>query len=320
MKKNEFMTSVSRTFHKVGFQFKKHSPEILVVAGVAGTVVSAVMACKATTKVNFILEETKDQINVIHEATENGEVAGYLEDGSVGMIPYSKEDSKKDLTIVYAQSGLKLAKLYAPSVILGVASITCILAGHNITRKRNAALAAAYATVDQSFKQYRNRVVERFGKELDHELKHNIKAKEVEEVVVNEDGTESVVKRTVEVANPAELSQYAICFDETCTGWTRSAEDNKYFLLQQQNWANELLKARGHVFLNEVHDMLGVPRTKAGCVVGWVYDPESGRGDGYIDFGIFNINLESNRAFVNGYEKSIWLDPNVDGVVYDLLS
>lgn len=307
--------SVTRAFYNVGFQLKKHSPEILVVTGVVGTVASAVMACKATTKVNFVLEDTKAKVDVIHEGVENGEVKGYLENGEVGMVPYSAEDSKKDLTIVYAQTGLKLAKLYAPAVLLGAASITSILVGHNILHKRNLALAAAYTAVDTGFKQYRGRVMERFGDKIDKELLYNIKAKEIEETVINEDGSETTVKKTVEVAdrNALELSPYTFCFDETARGWNRDAERNKFFLARQQDYANERLQANGVVFLNEVLDMVGIDRVPMGQRIGWcLKDPNS---DGYIDFGVLNIHCEANRNFVNGLEKSVWLNFNVDGYV-----
>lgn len=293
-------TSVTRSFHKAGFQIKKHSPEILVITGVVGTVVSAVMACKATTKVSTIINKTKEDIDAIHECSENPELTEV----------YTAEDSKKDLTIVYAQTGLKLAKLYAPSVLLGAASITSILVGHNILHKRNLALAAAYTAVDTGWKQYRGRVVERFGEKMDKELLYNLKAKEVEETVVDEKGKEKTVKNTVEVADPSSLGYYTYVFDETASGWQRDAEDNKFFLLRQQDYANDKLKAKGHLFLNEVLDMVGIPRTRAGQTVGWILD---GDGDGFVDFGIFDIRCEANRNFVNGLEKSIWLNFNVDG-------
>jgi hypothetical protein len=314
MNLKQMTTSATRAFHRAGFRLKKHSPEILVVAGVVGTVVSAVMACKATTKVNFVLEETKNQVDIIHTGVEKGEVKGYLENGEVGMVPYNAEDSKKDLAYVYGHAGLKLAKLYGPSVILGAMSITGILVGHNILHKRNLALAAAYTAVDTGMKQYRGRVVERFGEQLDKELLYNIKAREIEETVVDEKGKEKTVKKTIEVAEPtATMGFYTYVFDETASGWQRDAEANKFFLLQQQDYANEKLKARGHMFLNEVLDMLGIPRSQAGQTVGWIYDENNPVGDNYIDFGIFNIHCEANRNFVNGLEKSIWLNFNVDG-------
>lgn len=314
MKFNDLAASASRAFHEVGFQLKKHSPEILVVTGVIGTVASAVMACKATTKVNFVLEETKEKIDIIHEGAETGAVKGYLENGEVGMVPYNAEDSQKDLAIVYAQTGLKLAKLYGPSILVGATSIACILAGHNITRKRNLALAAAYTAVDTGFKKYRGRVVERFSDQLDKELLYGIKAKEVEETVVDEKGNETTVTKTVEVADPIySQTPYTFCFDETASGWVRDAEHNKFFLMQQQDYANDLLKSKKRVFLNEVLDMLGIPRCRAGQAVGWIYDESNPIGDNYIDFGIMDIRTEANRNFMNGLEKSVWLTFNVDG-------
>ena len=310
MKFNELSTTATRAFYKAGFQLKKHSPEILVVAGVIGTVASAVMACKATTKVSTIIDKTKEDVDAIHECANNPEFAE----------EYTKEDSQKDLAIVYAQTGLMLAKLYAPSVLLGAVSITGILTGHNILRKRNLALAAAYTAVDTGFKQYRGRVVERFGEQLDKELRYNIKAKEIEETVVDKKGKEKTVTKTIEVADPiAAMSPYTFCFDETCNGWERDAEANKFFLLRQQNYANERLKAKGYMCLNEVLDMLGIHHTRAGQVVGWIYDENNPVGDNYIDFGIFDIRCEANRNFVNGLEKSIWLSFNVDGNIVDRL-
>ena len=305
------MTSVSRTFNKVGFKLKQHSPEILVIAGVVGTVTSAVLACRATLKVDKVTEKTKASVEKIHTAVENG----VTEAGEV----YTVEDSKKDLTLVYTKTGVDLLKLYGPALAIGAVSITAILAGHNITRKRSLALAAAYTALDKSFKGYRGRVVERFGKELDRELRYNIKATEIEETNVNEDGSATTVKKTVSVGTPSDFSPYAKCFDETCAGWSRNAEDNLFFLKQQQNYLNQLLKTRGHVFLNEVYDALGFDRTKAGQQVGWVDDPNNPDCDGFIDFDIFDLYDPNKRAFVNGYEKSIWLDFNVDGVISELL-
>ena len=310
MKNGKFMNSVTRTLNKARFQIKKHSPEILIVAGIAGVVTSAVMACKATTKINDILDQTKEELGKVNDALANEKISEDV---------YSKEDAKKDLAIIYIQTGVKLAKLYGPSLILGALSITSILASNNILRKRNIALAAAYATIDNSFKEYRSRVIERFGKDLDRELKYNIKAKEISETTVDENGKETTVTKTVPVVESEEPSDYARFFCEGCAGWTKDPEMNLVFLKQQQNWANELLKTRGHLFLNEVYDMLGIERSKAGQVVGWVYDETNPDCDNYVDFGIYDIYNERKRAFVNGWERSILLDFNVDGDIYSLL-
>ena len=311
MSKTELLSTVSRNVHKVGFIFKKHSPEILMAAGVVGVVTSAVMACKATTKLSGILEESKKEIDQIHEYVE---VNGYSE-------KYTEEDSKKDLVISYTKMSMKLVKVYAPSVILGLLSITSILASNNIIRKRNMALAAAYAAIDSNFKDYRNRVVERFGKELDRELKYNIKPKEIEETIIDEECNEVVVKKTVNNAEVNLPSEYAKVFDEFSSCWTKDADYNLTFLRRIQDQANDKLRLRGHLFLNEVYDMLDIPRTAAGAVVGWIYDPNRENSDSYVDFGLYDnlINDESKRLFINGNERSVLLDFNVDGVIYDLL-
>lgn len=300
------INNISRSFHKVGFKVKKHSPEILIIAGVVGTVTSAVMACKATTKLNDILDDAKETIDIIKDGMEAGEIKG---------VDYSAEDGKKDLSITYIQTGLKVAKLYAPSVALGALSLTAVITSNHILRKRNVALAAAYATIDKSFKEYRGRVVERFGKELDHELRYNIKAKEIEETVVDEKtGKEKKVKKTVNVIDPNLYSDYARIYDDGNTGWTKDPELNLMFLRRQQEFANDKLKAQGYLFLNDVYEMLAIPKTKAGQMVGWIYNEDHPVGDNFVDFGIY----DSSR-FVNGLERSIVLDFNVDGVILDLM-
>lgn len=307
--KTEIVTKLTRTFNRTGLKLKKHSPEILLVAGAVGAVTSTVMACKATLKVNEVLEDTKQKIDTIHQVSSDPAMAE----------KYTEEDSKKDLAIVYTQTAVKFIKLYGPSVALGVVSLGCMIGSNRILNKRNAALAAAYAAVDKSFKDYRGRVIERFGKQLDKELRYNIKAQEVEEITTDENGKEVVTKSTVEVADPNSYSPYAIVFDDGNEGWDPDPERSKFFLIQQQNWANERLKSRGHLFLNEVYDMLGARRTKAGAQVGWVYDETNCFGDNYVDFGIFDTARSKARDFVNGYEKVIVLDFNVDGYILDLI-
>lgn len=309
MKKLGVTKNMTRALNRAGLKLQKYSPEILMVAGVAGVVTSGVMACKATLKVTEVLDEAKKNIDTIHEVMETPEM----------KEKYTEEDGKKDLALVYVQTGVKLAKLYGPAIVLGAVSVGCMVGSNNILRKRNVALAAAYATVDRGFKEYRGRVIERFGKDLDRELRYNIKAKEIEAVSVNEDGTETTVTKTVEVMDPNHYSPYAIVFDDGNTGWDKDPELTKFFLIQQQNYANERLQSRGHLFLNEVYDMLGAKRTKAGAQVGWVYDEKHPVGDNFVDFGIFDIHNPKARDFVNGDERVIILDFNVDGVILDLI-
>ena len=297
-----------KTYKKVELKAIKHSPEILAGVGVVGVVGSLVLACKATTKLSDVLEESKEQLDKIKEVAAD---PAYEE-------KYSQDDAKKDTTITYVQTAMKVTKLYAPSVILCASSLGCLLASNNILKKRNAALSAAYMTVDKSFKEYRKRVADRFGEEVEKEIRYNIKAEEITKVDENGNEVTETFKVMDGTDDPNSYSDYARFFDESCAAWQNDAEYNLTFLKAQQQYANDLLKARGRLFLNEVYRMLGIDETKAGQVVGWVYNPDNPTGDNFVDFGIYNMQRERVRAFVNGYEPNILLDFNVDGVIWNL--
>ena len=306
--KQEIISKATRLLSSAQYQVKKHSPEILMVAGIAGTVVGTVLACKATTKVSEIIEEKNKAVEDVHTCLEDKE------------IEYTEEDSKKDLTIIYAQTGVKLFKLYAPAIGVMTLSFVSIIAGHKILKKRNVAIAAAYAAIDKGFKQYRKNVIEEFGEGVDQQMRFGLKSKEVKKK--GKDG--KTVKETEYYidteGNPLDnISEYARFFDAASENFAKDPEYNMMFLRRQQDYANEMLKARGHLFLNEVYDLLDIPRSKAGQVVGWVYDKNGNtKGDNYVDFGLYR-NDQGTRRFVNGLEYNILLDFNVDGVIYDLI-
>lgn len=307
MKNIKLPAGINRAVNKVAFKMKKHAPEILVIAGVGGTIVTTVMACKATTKIDEVLAENKEQI----AKTKN-----YVEETGFSD-KYTEKDYQKDLTVMYTQRGLKLFKLYAPAIAVGTISITAILAGHNVLKKRNVALAAAYEVVNKNFKDYRGRVIDRFGNELDRELRYNIRKEEVEKTVIDEKtGKERTVKEITEIADIDPSSEYAKFFDESCPGWTKDPEYNLMFLRNQQQYANDLLESRGYLFLNEVYEMLGIQRTRQGQVIGWIYDKNV---IDKVNFGIYNIANPANRRFVNGYERTILLDFNVDGDILNAI-
>ena len=302
--KEEFLNVIN----KVGFTLKKHSPELLVGAGLIGTVVGTVLACKATTKVSKIIEEKNEAVNDVHTCLETK------------PSEYTEEDSKKDLTIIYAQTGLKLLKNYAPAIGVMGLSFASIISGHNILKRRNIAIAAAYAAVDQGFKKYRKNVIEKFGEDIDQEMRFGIKAKEVKKKDKNGKTIKDTEYYIDTDGNPLNnISEYARFFDAASENFAKDPEYNMMFLRRQQDYANEKLKAQGHLFLNEVYDLLDIPRSKAGQVVGWIYDKNGNtKGDNYVDFGLYR-NDPGSRRFVNGLEYNILLDFNVDGVIYDLI-
>lgn len=296
-----------------GLILKKYSPEILTAAGVIGTVGSTVLACKATLKVEDILDEAKKKSNLIN-AVHDGEIEVDAE--------YTDKDYSKDLLVNRTQTAVKLIKLYGPAISLGALSITAILGGQHILRKRNVAVMAAYKLCEESFNNYRSRVKDELGEDKDRQFYYGMTEETVKDKVKSKDGKTKTVTKKVEKAPDHLYSQYARFFDEANVNWDKSPEQNMYFLKMVQNQMNDKLKARGHVFLNEVYDALGFERSEAGQLVGWVWNKDNTAmeaGDGFIDFGIFDGNDYAKRAFVNGDERSILLDFNVDGVIYDLI-
>jgi hypothetical protein len=284
-------TAVSLRAGRALLYTQKHSPTILFAAGVVGVAGTVVLACKATLKVEEILEDAQKKsldIKTVQHAT------------------YTEQDRKQDLAIHYTQTTLKLAKLYAPSIAVGVLSIAALTGSHHILSKRNAALTAAYSTLQKGFDEYRKRVRDELGEEKDLEFRHG--KQKISEV---DPETGKKVARTGPADDP---SIYARFFDQTNPRWEGGPGYNVHFLKNCQNWCNDMLRARGHLFLSEVYDHLCIDRTPESTVVGWLWGKG---GDDYVDFGMFDGNGQAKRDFINGREGAILLDFNVDGVIWD---
>ena len=294
---------IKQTVNALKFKTVKNAPTILMIAGVAGVVGSGILVGRATLKLTKVLEESKNTIDSINDAVEDE------------SIEYSQEDAATDLGTVRVSTAAKVVKLYVPAVIVSGLSIACMIQSHNILKKRNVALAAAFATVTQSFSKYRKAVVDKYGERTDYELKHGIRTEKVSVSETDENGKTKTKKETIDVVDG--YSDYARFYDDGCTGWDKDAEYNLMFLKAQQQYANDKLIAKGYLFLNEVYDMLGIPQSKEGQIVGWIYNLENPTGDNFVDFGIYDVNKENARDFVNGYEQTILLDFNVDGNVWE---
>lgn len=285
--------AITSKFGRQILKGKKHAPVVLFVAGAVGVVGATVLACRATLKMHDVLDEIQTDL----------EKARTLESPD-----YSDTDRQKDLALIYLKGSGRIFTMYAPAVGLGVLSILALTGSHVMLTKRNAAAVAAYAAIDKGFREYRQRVMAELGEDKDREFRYGT----IEREIVEETDEGPVVK-TIKQIGPNGKSIYARFFDEHNRSWQKDPHYNQMFLQCQQNYANDLLKARGHVLLNDVYDMLGLERSKEGCVVGWVKDD----GDGYIDFGVFNGDRASGMRFVMGNERSIILDFNVDGIIYD---
>ena len=313
--KTNILTSIRRTFNMTGFKLKKHSPEIMVIGGVIGGVASAVMACKATTKVDVVLENRNNKIAELNEAKNDPEFQKAFEDKH--GVALTEGDIKKAMLKINFMTATEFVKLYGPSVLLGSVSIASILTGHKILNKRAVALSAAFNAVNTDFKDYRNRVVERFGEDLDRELKYNIKTKEVEETVVDpETGETKTVTKTVNEVGPAcgpkVSSGTERFFMEGNPNWYKDKFHNQSFLIDVQNALNDRLRTRGYVFLNEAYDMLGFDRSAEGQSLGWIYDKKN-PATTYIDLGLYDPTDTAKMLFVNGDERSILVTFNTQG-------
>lgn len=276
---------ITKTFGRTALKLQKQSPHILFAAGVVGIIGTVVLASKATIKLPEVLDDAE------------AEIADVKSD-----LKHRKGQYQKDLAYVYSKNTMAIAKLYAPSVALGAVSIGFLTGSHVQLTKRNAAVTAAYAAVSKAYDNYRERVKKEYGEDKELELYH---AMTTEKVMIENKS------QTITSTNPNKYSPYARIFDEGSIQYTKNAEINKLFVLAQQNYLNDLLHARGHVFLNEAYDALGLERSSAGAVVGWVLDEQ---GDNYIDFGVYR---DQSARFVNGLERNIILDFNVDGVIFD---
>lgn len=270
---------------------QKHSPTILFVGGIVGIVGATALACRATLKLEDVVREAEEA----HE---------YARSQSV------KKDRNRDHAYINAKTVVKVTKLYAPAVGLGVISVGALTGSHVVLSRRNVAVTAAYGALERGFNEYRKRVVDDVGEDKDREYRYGYEVREI--IEETDTGPQPKMIKTVRREDP---SVYARFFDETCPSWEPNAEYNRYFLMCQQEFFTRKLNARGHVFLNEVYDALGMERSQAGQAVGWVLTKD-GSSDNYIDFGLYDDN-ERARAFINGYEKSILLDFNVDGVIWD---
>lgn len=288
---NKVPNQVTKKIALSSLHAKKHSPVVLFGAGVIGITATVVLACRATLKLDEHVNETETRIKAIESNKDLTDKARH-----------------KEIVFVRSTAAIETAKLYGPSVLIGVASVFALTGSHVILTKRNTALGAAYAVLDRGMKEYRQRVIEKYGEEEDRDLRHGYQMVEV--VDETEDGpVVSTVKRTI-----GKHSIYARYFDEGNKNWQRAQGYNQLFIQSQQQYANQRLHSYGYLFLNDVYESLGMPRTPEGQLVGWVMN---GNGDSFVDFGVFRDNAFKGQLFVNGDERSVLLDFNVDGVVYD---
>ena len=333
--------NIKKTFALAKEALKDKAPEILVGVGLVSIAAGVVFACKATLKVNekkeelkgeidTTIEEAKETIEKIEEATENGENEAGTE--------YTPEDGAKDKAGLYAASakemaatGLKVAKEYAPAAGFLVLGIACVLFSHKILRDRNAKLLAAYAAIDAAFKAYRARVIKDGGEALDRKYMYGTKTVVEEKEVTNAKGEKETVIETHEEIDYPLGSPYAFVYDADTSYQYEDADTyndfNRSIIEETQRWANDKLKDEGFVFLSDVAHHL-VMKTKSKdyeipanfYITGW-YDEPGTEFEHRIELGIDKSLLDPRFDFVEPgkFRRKIILDPNVDGEILSKL-
>lgn len=318
MKGKDILASVKGFVSSTSWKIQKHTPEILLTVGIVSTAAAIVTAVKAAPKAATIIEEHKQQMEVVHKCSDEGK-SGDLETGT--NVEYTAEDSKNDTVIVYVQTGVKLVKVFAPTAILFGVSIASQVCGYKVLSKRLAEASAAYALLATKFKNYRKRVADKLGVTEERTIYHDMKAQDVLRNDVDENGNPTMGDvETVYIADDDDYTGLFCQFDRNGVlnpNWYPNSEQNLTWLRMEQSYWNNVLKCRKGrpVTLNEVRDRLGLGKTQKGQAVGWVYDPDNQKhnGDNYIDFGLDPLI----RAYRNGDEipddNSFVLDFNVDG-------
>lgn len=312
---NAFLTKVTtnavRYYNRAKLVVGKHSPEILMAVGTVSIVGGVVMVCKEALNLETIVSENETRREKVNTALEDGWTYG--ENNT--PVTYTDKDAQHDKLIITAQTGIKLVRNFAPAAALVTGGIACFFVAHGIMHKRNLALVAAYNALSAEFNDYKKVVDANVDEETATRIKQGIaKAKEDNGDVKKGD---DICVRDI------DATMYARFFDRDNPNYSRDNDYNMSFICAQERTANRIIERRGHVFLNEVYELYGLPHTKAGAVVGWVLGKGPNR-DGCVDVTATRVwrnaaTGDTSLTYKDGYDQAILLDFNPDGVILDLI-
>lgn len=276
---------------------KNHAPAILLGTGIVAGVACVITACKATTKVGDILDDANEQITKADET-----LAGNMpvKEGET----YTEEDHDKDVKIIKTQTAVKLAKNYAVPAALGLVSICGILGGYKILNDRYMALGTAFNGLSAAFAKYRERVRNEMGIDADRHFRYGTRLKQV----LDENGNVVDVKREDEFPEDSfHFDGDPLCYEFSAATSTEFRSEfhrrpeNWQRLCDVQDWARTVVATRGHVFLNEILEQLGLAPCAAGQILGWrrrfSNDPEERFRCPDLSFG-----LEDIKNLGNGFD------------------
>lgn len=302
---------------KAALKVSEKSPELFLAVGIAGFIGSTVLACKATLKAGDVIKKHQDRLNTIEDA----KVICKNETGEIIDTEYTPKEESHDRILSKAILVKDFTVLYGPAVVMGITGIVCVVKSRNIMKDRNLALISAYNLLSKGFELYRNRVREELGEDMDHHFKYGTTLGEKVDTIVGEDGKKTKVKTLEQFVDgdPKKIEDagYARVFDVRCPSWCNNDDYNMMFIKSKQDWFNLLLSRDGTVFLNDVYQELGFPKTKAGQMVGWCNKGGNMNRDGVI---IFKMEKIRSDHYSPNEASAFIVDFNVDGVVFDQLA
>lgn len=324
----KLISKITQPCMKYVTKVKANSPTVLVIGGTICLVGAVVAAHEAGRKVEITKVANREAIDNLKDIKESGEYTN--EEGEI--IEFTEDDYKKELTHAYLGYFWDMTKLYGPVVLMAGASAGCYIGGHKVLAKRLAGMTAAYTTIDQAYKRYRENVIKISGEDADKRyflgLDGTDKEKWYETAIDEKTGDVKQVgkakTRDIDVVSDVKLwkqaSPYAVRLD-MCKGFTKDSNYNVMWLQSMEKIANDKLDFKGYLTLYEVYDALGVVSELSSEVekmshqVGWV----KGYGDGDIRF---NLVLVPSRVMVkDGALKNIneigLIDFNCVGTIWD---
>ncbi len=305
--------STKRQLNMLKFKVVEKKPEIMLYSGIGCVIGGFVWGCMSSRKIDGALEDLQA---IVDDSKKYLAIAE--EENNVEEIAIEKKNIQK----AYINGGAEVAKLYVPPVALTSAGIGLIVGSHSEMKSRNMAVTAALTAATNAFSEYKKRVIDHVGAEMEEEIRLDLKKETVTEEVVDEKtGRKKKVKKEEKVmdknkALSADIS--SVFFDELSPYYQDNGNYNYMFLKAAQCTMNDQLRVKGILFENDVRRELGLPITKEGAVLGWKYDEECPEKT-YIDFGCFNMDTTQNRRFLEGIEPVVLLRFNVQGNVWSFL-
>ena len=243
----------------------KHLPEILMITGIASIGTGFVVGCSKSTKLKDVSEQVSIGIENDKTKIENDQ------DKTLKIIP------------IYIKNGAKYVKLYWLPVTFELLGIASVAGSYLVQRKRGKELAAAYVALAISSANYRQAVKERYGEEVDKELAYGVKTETIE----TQKGKKTITTENKKVNAPDD---YRITYKKGCPGWVDNELLRESYLYGIEKHCNNILNIKRKLFLNDVYDLLGYPRTQQGQIFGWYIAPDEDLQDNRVIFDITNLS------------------------------